>query len=119
MKTTKTLFIIFILGMPLTNLAQKSERNFNSIKILSSKPQPHFVLKANDETLEIPSSTDEKLNLSFIDPNSIESVHVFKDKEAIEKYGANGKNGVVIISFKAFDRMPLAIQEKFKTSSAK
>lgn len=35
-----------------------------------------------------------------IDPNTIKSISVFKDKNAIEKYGEKGKNGVVLITIK-------------------
>jgi TonB family C-terminal domain len=35
-----------------------------------------------------------------IDPKTIESVNVWKDKKAVEKYGAQGKNGVVEITTK-------------------
>ena len=40
---------------------------------------------------------DVLLNLNTED---IESIQVFKDKDAIEKYGDEGKNGVVLITTK-------------------
>ncbi len=42
---------------------------------------------------------DEK-TLEAISPNQIESVNVIKDKNAIEKYGEKGKNGVVEVFLK-------------------
>jgi len=38
--------------------------------------------------------------LKKLDPSSIESMNVLKDKAAIEKYGEKGKNGVVLITKK-------------------
>ncbi len=47
---------------------------------------------------------DEKIvskeEVDKIDPNTIESVNVLKDKPATDKYGDKGKNGVVEISLK-------------------
>jgi hypothetical protein len=114
MKAIHLLFVTLIIATPLTTVAQKSERNYNAIKILSS--QPHFVFKANDQTLEIPSTNEERVDLSILDPNSIASIHVLKNQEAIEQYGTNGKNGVIIISFKEFVKMPQSIQDKFKNT---
>jgi hypothetical protein len=116
MKVIHLLFVTLIIVTPLTTVAQKSERNYNAIKILSSQPQPHFVFKANDQTLEIPSTSEERVDLSILDPNSIASIHVLKNQEAIEQYGTNGKNGVIIISFKEFDKMPQSIQDKFNNT---
>lgn len=39
-------------------------------------------------------------NISDIDPNTIESVSVLKEKSATEVYGDKGKNGVVLITLK-------------------
>jgi TonB-dependent SusC/RagA subfamily outer membrane receptor len=43
-------------------------------------------------------STDKKGK--DLDPNSIESVNILKDKEATDKYGDKGKNGVIEITTK-------------------
>lgn len=43
---------------------------------------------------------DENKNLEDIDPKTIKSMSVWKDEKAIEKYGAQGKNGVVEITTK-------------------
>jgi TonB-dependent SusC/RagA subfamily outer membrane receptor len=40
-------------------------------------------------------------SLNSIDPNSIKSVNVLKDKSATSLYGEKGKNGVVQIELKA------------------
>ncbi|HDZ06802.1 hypothetical protein LCGC14_0243340 [marine sediment metagenome] len=41
-----------------------------------------------------------KLEMEAIDPNTIESIFILKDKKAIEKYGKEGVNGVVEIKIK-------------------
>lgn len=38
--------------------------------------------------------------LTGIDPNTIESISVWKDKKAIELYGEKGRNGVIIVTLK-------------------
>ena len=39
-------------------------------------------------------------DISHIKPDDIESISVLKDKSAIDKYGENGKNGVIEITMK-------------------
>ena len=38
--------------------------------------------------------------LTGIDPNTIESISVWKDKKAIELYGEKGRNGVIVVTLK-------------------
>lgn len=44
--------------------------------------------------------TDKDFNLEKVDPNSISSINVLKDKKAIEKYGEEANNGVLEIQTK-------------------
>ena len=53
--------------------------------------QPLYILDGNEISKE---------QLDQIEPNSIESINVWKDKSAIEKFGDKGKNGVVEIMSK-------------------
>ena len=41
-----------------------------------------------------------KFKLNSIDPNDIESISVLKDKSAMDIYGDDAKNGVIIITKK-------------------
>ncbi|MGJ8713488.1 MAG: TonB family protein [Maribacter stanieri] len=41
-----------------------------------------------------------KLEMEAIDPNTIESIFILKDQKAIDKYGEEGRNGVVEIRIK-------------------
>ncbi|MEI7830375.1 MAG: TonB family protein [Prolixibacteraceae bacterium] len=42
-----------------------------------------------------------KAAMDKIDPNTIESINVLKDKSAVEKYGEKAKNGVILIKLKS------------------
>lgn len=50
---------------------------------------------------------DSEFDVSSIDPKDIESLSVLKDKSALDLYGEEGKNGVVIISLKKADNNPV------------
>jgi TonB-dependent SusC/RagA subfamily outer membrane receptor len=43
---------------------------------------------------------DEDLKIEGIDPEDIQQIEVLKDKKATDKYGEEGKNGVIIITTK-------------------
>lgn len=55
--------------------------------------QPLYIMDTKEGMIPI---TD----LKEINPNSIESINVLKDKAATEKFGEKGKNGVIIIKLK-------------------
>ena len=50
---------------------------------------------------------DSEFDVSSIDPQNIESISVLKDKSAVDLYGEEGKNGVVIINLKKADNKPV------------
>ncbi len=58
---------------------------------LEAATQPLYVLDGK---------TISAVEMKKIDPNTIESINVFKDKDATDKYGDKGKNGVVEIKSK-------------------
>jgi TonB family protein len=60
-------------------------------EIDDNKPEPIYILDGQEIT---------KKKLELYDPNTIERINVLKDKNALEKYGEKGKNGVVIITSK-------------------
>jgi TonB-dependent SusC/RagA subfamily outer membrane receptor len=57
----------------------------------SSKDKPLVIIEGKE--------VDEG-SMQKIDPDLIESISVFKGKEAIEKYRVKGKNGVIVIELK-------------------
>jgi TonB-dependent SusC/RagA subfamily outer membrane receptor len=65
----------------------------------------HSPIQAKSEAVTQPTYVlDEKIittdEMKKIDPNTIESINVLKDKTATDKYGVKGKNGVVQITSK-------------------
>lgn len=69
--------------------AQNAEKK--ELPTLNSGERPLFILNEKEISYE---------EMQKIDPNTIQSINVFKDKKAIEKYGDKGKNGVVVITIK-------------------
>ena len=97
------------------------EDNTQSIEIRGLRhSNPMFVINAGDKTLQIPSAMEPKHSFSMemndIDANWIQSITVLKDQQAIDKYGALGQYGVIILELKenAFDKMPAHLAERFK-----
>ena len=78
-----------------TILSPDSENNKVMIKVNSytAGNQPLYVI--NGKVLE-----EGQVKLKDIDPNSIESISVLKDKSATDLYGEKGNNGVIIITLK-------------------
>lgn len=58
-----------------------------------------FILKADEKTVQINNWLGNRIDMDSLDVNSIRSVEVLKDKFAVEKYGEEGKYGVVILRF--------------------
>jgi len=87
---------------------------------------PMFVINAGDKTLQIPPAMEPRHSFSLdvnkymndIEPSWIQSIAVLKDQQAIDKYGALGIYGVVIVELKdnAFEKMPAHLAEKFKVN---
>jgi bla regulator protein blaR1 len=65
-----------------------------------------IILSAQNKTNELLliNGKVSNLELSSIDPNTIESVSVFKDQAAINIYGEAAKNGVILVITKDFVR---------------
>lgn len=69
----------------------------------SSSNEPLWVLdgipiNTGDETNMIPGTNTSVSPLSYLNPNDIESITVLKDATATSIYGANGANGVILIT---------------------
>ncbi|MCW3093457.1 MAG: hypothetical protein JWP81_4526 [Ferruginibacter sp.] len=61
---------------------------------------PGLTLNKEKALIIVDGKTIPNSQLKTIRPETIESVNVYKDKEAIAQYGEKGKNGVVIITTK-------------------
>ena len=68
---------------------KKDNASNNEVKIIPPvSPQPLFIVDGEEV---------KKGVLNNIDPNSIESMSVLKDDDAINKYGSKGRDGVIVI----------------------
>lgn len=115
MKTNSLLLALCLIVMiSISGAAQDKEPNYGTVKLLL-KQKPYFVLKVSDYVLEFKADAQDVLDVNKLDANNIESIRVLKDKEAIDQYGENGKNGVFIITFKAFDKLPHSLKDQFNS----
>jgi len=85
-----------------------------------------FVIKADDKTLITDSNGislkegDSNSELAvYVNPNWIDSMEIIKEKEATDKYGSRGQNGVIIMTLNedGFNKMRPKDKEKFKRIS--
>lgn len=70
---------------------------------LSSKNNPLYIL--NDKEIN-------ETEFRKIEPEVIESITVLKDENATDKYGEKGKNGVIIIQTKDYEKKELKEKQK-------
>lgn len=80
-------------ALPIAFMVEGEKQNTGETKFLNedSKENPLFLL----DDVEISYEEMQK-----IETNTIKSIEVFKDENAIKKYGEKGKNGVVVITKK-------------------
>ena len=81
---------------------------------MSASSEPLYIVDGmpiytGDRTNMIPGMDATISPLSFIDPNDIESITVLKDASAVSIYGANGSNGVIIITTKKGQQSRLSV----------
>jgi N-acetylmuramoyl-L-alanine amidase len=84
-----------------SELITKEEANKNHI--VSPPPPPPGLPSSyfnSDALFVINDKISTNKKAKQLDPNSIESINVLKDKEAINKYGDKGKKGVIEITTK-------------------
>ncbi len=86
-----------------------------------SSNSPLYIISADDKFFTYPEFSVEnsiaiKKTMNSIDPNSIQSIEVFKGKDATDRYGILAKNGAIIIKLKkgTFYKMPAEVKSKFK-----
>lgn len=102
----KTLLIVFLVATCIAGQAQEKEIKSAEEQVEKSKelPQPLFVIDGvkkviSQEPGEKKQDLDAALNIS---PSDIESISVLKGQDAIDKYGEEGKNGVILITTKSY-----------------
>lgn len=89
---------------------------------LSWKNSPLYIINADNKRLQIPEdgnfmdSIAIGNTINYVNPNWIKSLNILKGKDATDKYGTLGQNGVVLIDLKkgSFRNFPPEIRKKFK-----
>lgn len=100
----KTLYIIAFMLVCGYAYSQNSiviqEKDKTKTSTLSDNPnKPLYVLDGVKLATQTKENADE-LSIDDIDPSDIESVNVLKGELATDKYGEEGKNGVIVITTK-------------------
>jgi TonB-dependent SusC/RagA subfamily outer membrane receptor len=90
--------VILITSKNKVDKKKKSKKNC-TIKIKGKTKNPPLYIVDG-------SKMDQNMNLKDINPDDIKSMTVLKDETAIEKYGKEGKNGVIEITTKRKKEMP-------------
>ena len=86
--------------------------NREDSKAISDKNMPVFFVKSENMTFKL-ESPDQKL-LESLNATEIEKMEVFKDAEAIQKFGDLGKNGVIVITMQTGIKVDLPKRLRFK-----
>lgn len=111
MKQTTFLSVAFAICIALASAAQEKP---NDAAVLKTSNNPLFILKVDKRCLEIDTNEDKEFKIDSIDPNTIKSIDVIKEKsKTTELYGLKAHYGVVIIYLKESDSLPKELQTKF------
>jgi TonB family protein len=80
----------------------KDTVKFKSVTVTSIQEKKTGVVSPNEpRPLVIIDGIEKDIEINKIDPESIESVNIIKDKAAVEKYGEKAKNGAIEVHTKA------------------
>jgi len=83
------LFIVLIFSSAIFNtLSAQESIGINHSSVSTSTPPPLYIVDGKEM---------DSFGLNDMKPDDIESMSVFKGDDAINKYGAKGKNGVIEI----------------------
>lgn len=86
-------------------MEKKAPKVFKGLTLNGGDGEPLIVIDGN--TI---SGEDTKKTMDALDPNTIESITVLKDKSATALYGEKGKNGVIQITTKKKPTPPITLQ---------
>jgi len=111
-KKERSLKLNGVVGTPKSAKKENSWTDTTSEK--ADKAHPLFVVDGK----KLPKRAARETALAEIDPDDIATISVLKDERAIEKYGAEGINGVVEIITKA-NKKGLKEQEKIMKAKEK
>ncbi len=95
----KKILLLSILFLSFSLNAQKLEKT----KTISTTPKTSISLE-NIKTNPLFIVNKKKVTKSYfkkLDPETIKSINIYKENEAIERFGKSGKNGVVVVILKS------------------
>ena len=100
--TTTLIFLLFcVAAHSQSTIVVKSATDSMTTITNENKSKPLFIVDGVKLSQEATSANlDEDLKIEDIEPDDIQQIEVLKDKQAMDKYGEEGKNGVVIITTK-------------------
>ena len=75
----------------------------------------HGIDEANPPLIFLDGIPISKFAMDKLNPETIESMNVLKDKSAVEKYGEKGKNGVILITSKGNAKLKLIVLDGVPT----
>ena len=110
---------LVLLGLMLTMTLIKVYGQKSPFTITS----PLFEVRAEEKAfftdsngISVKETDSNSLDLVYINPTWIDSIGIIKGKEAVEKYGPRGQNGVVvmILNKDGFNQMREIDREKFQ-----
>ena len=115
----KVLFAVAFICAHMVSMSQSIEPSETDVKILTdfSPPRtsrPLYFVSIEGREIEFPEAVIFNGDLK-INSRSIQSIHVLRDQQAIDKYGDNGKNGVVVIAVEKSRAglLPVEVRRKF------
>lgn len=103
-----------------TLTAKQDSPDLYVVDLVLRRSNPLLIVNAGNRTLQIPPTTEPNQSFSLdmhgIEGSWIQSFRIINGQEAIEKYGALGQDGAVIVELKddAFAKMPAQLAERFK-----
>jgi len=107
----KTLLTFVVLVLTIQFCAAQEIPEVPKNPVVSNPVKPYFVLQVGEKSVGI-DQDDKTFDINVINPEGIKEIQVLKNKNAIDKYGEKGANGVVLIVFNDSYVLPKDIQER-------
>lgn len=132
MKNPNSIFTLLLMFLCMGSIfaqedsTEAREINNSSLQMKNQEEGSHSEANKNDylgEAIYIVEAdgkqfqtTDKDEFMPYVTNEQIESIHVYNDSKAVEKYGNEGKNGVVQVILKegVLNSLPEPVQAKFK-----
>lgn len=108
--------IIFFLIIPFLGLSQNDSLQLDEKLAGKTGIEVQPSVAANEPLFVVDGKIVDKATIEAIHPDDIDSITILKDKNAVEKYGDAGKNGVVEIYMKK-KKEEVSVYEKLENKT--